>query len=42
VRGVAEAGEHLGAAFGDVRREDHVKTKLGISITASGCAGSYD
>jgi len=23
MRGVAESGEHLGAAFGDVRRERH-------------------
>jgi len=29
VRGVAEAGELLGAAFDYVRRERHVNTKLG-------------
>ena len=39
VRGVAESGEHLGAAFGYVRRERHVKTKLGIANGSSGVAG---
>jgi hypothetical protein len=36
VRGVAEACEHLGAAFGDVRRERHVKTKSGGGATPYG------
>ena len=30
MRGVAEAGEHLGAAFGDVRREGHVNTNTAL------------
>lgn len=39
MRGVAEASEHLGTAFGYMRREGHVKTKLGITKGSSGFAG---
>jgi hypothetical protein len=37
VRGVAEASEHLGTAFGDVRREGHEKV---ISKNKSGGSAS--
>jgi hypothetical protein len=37
VRGVAEAGEHLGAAFGNMRREGHVKNELGKNNSNISC-----
>jgi hypothetical protein len=35
VRGVAESGEHLGAAFGDVRRERHENVRVAEPTTPS-------